>query len=189
MTHRARKYFDRKKEFKSWARDWIHMLEFPPVPEHLFADILVKKEVRIPLGPVPAAFIAEYRHLSHVDEMAMIPLQLPAPVIRHMEFLVETNKLWEESVKGMGIPPNLLQLPPIHIKNWREGIRADVLSIGGNPEPFFTPLQRIQFFLEIDASDIHDEAIMALLDKQCDLAMWYQLEEQLKKDLDHGEEE
>jgi hypothetical protein len=178
MTHRARKYFEKQKEFKAWKRDWINLAmdnplyHFVPGRACIVSSIL-PRTVNLELSPEftdrietafknftmivkdakPPAFIADYRHLSHIDEMAM------------------------------------LQLPPIHIKNWREGIRADVLSIGGNPEPFFTPLQRIQFFLEIDASDIQDEAILALLDKQCDLAMWYQLEKQLEKDLGHGEEE
>lgn len=78
---------------------------------------------------------------------------------------------------------NINYITPESVEIWREKFRNEVFNRASNLEEFFTPLRRIQFFLEIDAADIHDAAILRLLDAQCDLAMYYQLEEQLTKDL------
>lgn len=104
MTKRSRNYFQRQKELRKGK--WLDLLKFPLLPDNFFADMLTKKEVRIPLGHVPEAFIADYRHRSHLDEIATISMQLPAPVVRHMEFLVKAKEMLHEAIG----------LPPIHFK-------------------------------------------------------------------------
>lgn len=69
------------------------------------------------------------------------------------------------------------------VSAWRKNFRDEIMNSTSSLPAFFTTLQRINFFLEIDAADIHDETTLNLLDAQCDLAMYYQLEEQLTKDL------
>lgn len=69
------------------------------------------------------------------------------------------------------------------VSEWRKNFRDEIMNSTSSLPAFFTLLQRINFFLEIDAADIHDETTLNLLDAQCDLAMYYQLEEQLTKDL------
>lgn len=208
-TRRSRRYFKFQKAYDQWNKsglpisfweylsdnqrpllkdahrkvDPFELVFFNGVtlPDNFLSDLLVKKEVRFPIrliDPQSPETMSHMHNMIHngrvlyiasVDPVSIIPMSIPPSGIKHLDFQVKQNTSITESV---------------HLINeWKDRFRSSVLSVGGNIEPFFTPKERIQFFLDIDASDIHDDEILRLLDAQCDLAMCEQLEEQLEKDL------